>query len=123
MKEYITINCDQCNHEFDLETTGSLTKEIEIKCPKCDKTHKVKPKSIEWTTAIFKDRMIHQFGHRVSVVYNLSTTHISVIKDGTVIRTTEGITDVREYQKFLEGVAIDAFTLQSFDKEDNEEKQ
>lgn len=74
---------------------------------------------VEWTTAIFKDRMIHQFGQRVSVVYNLSTTHISVIKDGTAIRTTEGITDVREYQKFLEGVAIDAFTLQSFDKEEN----
>lgn len=57
-----------------------------------------------------KDLMIHTMTDRVSVVSNLRTGVVKVLKDGNVIDTFENAL-ISEYEKFMSGIAKSARDL------------
>lgn len=66
----------------------------------------------QWETVFetSKDLMIHTFSDRVTVVTNIKTGLIKVMKDGVVIDTMEN-TSIVEYEKFLLRISISAQEL------------
>lgn len=76
--------------------------------------------SYKWETTFetSKDLMIHTFTDRVSVVTNIKTGKIKVLRDGVIIETIDNPA-VLEYEKFLLRISEAAQDLDNLHNNDN----